>query len=124
MMQVRSAPTSDSLPRVKDGVIGIWCLVATPGLQATDLGVLRDIGHMEIMTPLARPFAHLRQPCQAEAIEVSTSRAPHVYTSGKVRQTATSGLAPGSRPASVGNSKTRTDITTFPLSSGHLNDRF
>ena len=40
MMQVRSAPTSDSLPRVKDGVKGIWCLVATPGLQASDLGVL------------------------------------------------------------------------------------
>ena len=99
-MQVRAAPMSDYLSRVKYDVIGIGCLVATPGLQATDLGVLRDIGHMEIMTPLARPFAHLRQPCQAEAIEVSTSSAPHVYTSGKV-PTATSGLALGSRPFSV-----------------------
>ena len=38
-MQVRAAPMSDYLSRVKYDVIGIGCLVATPGLQASDLGV-------------------------------------------------------------------------------------
>ena len=67
-MQVRAAPTYDSLPRVKYDVIGVWCLVTTPGLQATDLGVLKDIRHMEMMTPLTRHFATFVRPAKAEAI--------------------------------------------------------
>ena len=80
-VQFRSAPTSECPPRVEHGVGGVRPLVATPGLQEPDLGVLTDIRLMDGFdgTPHTSFFPIPLGPAEAQAIEASDYHAPHAY---------------------------------------------
>ena len=124
-VQAGPSSTSEYLPGVEHGSVGMSSLAVSLGLQTPDLGVFIDIRLMDGCddTPSTSFFPSPLDTAEAQVLDAVDCHVPLVYETDNVRPTVASVIASGSRPFSVGKAVKRIDIDTFHFSSGYLNER-
>ena len=124
-VQTQPTPTSEYLPGVEHGLVGMISLVVPPGLQTPDLGVFTDIRLVDgfDVAPSTSFFPSPLDTAEVRVLEAADWRVPLVYEAGILRPTAASVIAPRSRPFSVGKAVRRIDNNIFHFYSGHPNER-